>query len=101
MVGMAKAIGHEINNPLATVSGRAMLIEKEYGFWEMLISKYRKHFMNEDVERASLSITKGKDYVQRIARSAQRINIVVQTLTNLLIQYYYFWKSGTTDSGFR
>ncbi|MBI4971753.1 MAG: hypothetical protein HZC17_07955 [Candidatus Omnitrophica bacterium] len=84
MVGMAKAIGHEINNPLATVSGRAMMIGNNEHLLESLIRKYKQHISEDDLGKSDQLIAKNADNIQRIERSAQRINVVVQTLTNIL-----------------
>lgn len=85
MVGMAKAIGHEINNPLATVGGRATWIFRDD------LKTCRKILADQNIllpEEAARGLEKNfskiEDNAQRIAKSARRIEVVVKTLTDIL-----------------
>lgn len=85
MVGMAKAIAHEVNNPLTTVSARAHWItEDELKRTLSLVEKNQSALPEEDFNALRQSLVKIDDHAQRIARSGRRIAVVVGTLTNLL-----------------
>lgn len=70
MAKMAKAIGHEVNNPLLIVRERASLIHKT------LLPEVRR---NPDKIIARIS-----GDLEKIVQSAKRIEIVVNTLTSIV-----------------
>lgn len=85
MVGMAKAIGHEVNNPLSTVAGRAMFIQKtRLPKVKDIIERYKGKITAEEYELAKTSFEKIDDDSNRIATCAKRIEIVVKTLTGIM-----------------
>ncbi len=85
MVGMAKAIGHEVNNPLSTVAGRAMFIQKtRLPKVKDIIERYKGKITAEEYELARTSFEKIDDDSTRIATCAKRIEIVVKTLTGIM-----------------
>ena len=85
MVGMAKAIAHEVNNPLTTVSGRAQNIQRRYVEFCLKLLKQYEHLLPEAPrEELKQLILKIEDSAKRIIYSSKRIEIVVKTLTNIL-----------------
>lgn len=85
MVGMAKAIGHEVNNPLSTVAGRAMFIQKtRLPKVKDIIERYKGKMSADEYELAKTSFDKIDDDSNRIATCAKRIEIVVKTLTGIM-----------------
>ncbi|MCM8775030.1 MAG: ATP-binding protein [Candidatus Omnitrophica bacterium] len=85
MVGMAKAIAHEINNPLSTVDGRSRYICRDYAkIFRDLLNRYGHLMSEEDRAKFDKAIHDTADYASRINTSASRIGVVVKTLTNIL-----------------
>ena len=85
MVGMAKAIGHEVNNPLSTILGRGeQLIKYELNKYREIFNRNAERIDSQDVAEFEKLITKSDDYLRRIVRSGERIEIAVRTLTNIL-----------------
>ncbi len=85
MVGMAKAIGHEINNPLTSVILPIEKISREYvRKCRELLEKYASSIAPEDFQRLTKMVADIDNASQRAFRSANRINAVVHTLTNIL-----------------
>ncbi len=86
MVGMAKAIGHEVNNPLATVVARAGFIYKEeLKELEKIYQKEVKSTLPLETQiKIEKKLEKISDNAQRIDRSGKRIEVAVRTLTNIL-----------------
>ncbi len=85
MVGMAKAIGHEINNPLSTVVYRAQSIyTHDLKKCKQLIEKSANLIPEADFQSLTSLVAQIDDHTRRISRSGDRINVVVKTLTNIL-----------------
>jgi signal transduction histidine kinase len=85
MVGMAKAIGHEINNPLTSVILPVEKIRRETGRLSQFFKEKVAPLIGEEdrakIEKALGEIDKSSE---RANRSAYRINAVVHTLTHIL-----------------
>lgn len=110
MVGMAKAIGHEVYNPLCTVEGRAVLLEKKM---KRLLPEFLR-FVERTAGEAEIKASRDAygemiDYVNRIERSAERIKVAVQTLTNILkeskgemtaLNFLVLWKESVEATRF-
>ncbi len=83
--GMAKAMGHEINNPLAWLLARSNTLSEEAVL--ELESYYKESLMTDsDLEEQNVvldNLKKIKDKAERIYRSGKRIEVAVRTLTNL------------------
>lgn len=85
MVGMAQAIGHEVNNPLTTIMMRVEMIQRER-------IKKLKDFLSllfpgatpEHVAKGEKIVKEFEDDINRAAKAAHRINAVVHTLTDIL-----------------
>ena len=85
MVGMAKAIGHEVNNPLSTVEGRSVWIYKdELGKCRESVNQNRSSLPDDVVEALEKRFLNIEDNARRIEKSAKRIKVVVKTLTDIL-----------------
>jgi signal transduction histidine kinase len=97
MVGMAKAIGHEVNNPLSIIIGRGEALHK-YDIQKLknILKKWGKNgdgslkagtvpiFPPEDLNELAKIAAKLDDNLARMIRSGNRIDVAVKTLTNLL-----------------
>jgi len=83
--GMAKALGHEINNPLAGLQARAENIHKED--MESLKAIYENSIKNkfpEDIKQSfEEKMNSIEDKSRRVFRSGKRIEVAVRTLTHL------------------
>ncbi len=92
MVGMAKAIGHEINNPLSSVILPIERIHKKQipkcreAFEKILahISEEQREQTKESQEIVNKALTDIQNATMRADRSANRISAVVHTLTDIL-----------------
>jgi signal transduction histidine kinase len=85
MVGMAKAIGHEVNNPLSTVEGRSVWIYRdELGKCRESVNQNRSSLSDNVVEALEKRFLNIEDNARRIEKSAKRIKVVVKTLTDIL-----------------
>lgn len=85
MVGMAKAIGHEVNNPLSTVAGRAVWIYKdELRKCRDVIARNSDSFQEPITRELEKRFHNIEDNAKRIEKSAKRIEVVVKTLTDIL-----------------
>ncbi len=85
MVGMAKAIGHEVNNPLSAVIYRSQAIEKDgVGKLQEWMKKHDGALSGADREALGKILANVKDHAGRIRRSGDRIAVVVKTLTNIM-----------------
>lgn len=85
MVGMAKAIGHEVNNPLSAVIYRSQAIEKDgVGKLQEWAKKNDGALSDADREFLNKILANMKDHAGRIKRSGDRIAVVVKTLTNIM-----------------
>ncbi|MBI4399054.1 MAG: hypothetical protein HY586_07990 [Candidatus Omnitrophica bacterium] len=84
MVGMAKAIGHEINNPLVAVLGRSSMAEREYKLWEEMLDTAKGFLGKEKSGLMEHSLLKSRENLAKITQAARRIEIVVHTLTHIL-----------------
>lgn len=86
MVGMAKAIGHEVNNPLSIVMARMDRLNGDYlKHCRRLIERHQHLFPEDDFSRIMKLLSESDDASQRAVRAAHRINAVIHTLTNILI----------------
>ena len=85
MVGMAKAIGHEVNNPLSTVGGRAVWIYKdELRKCREVVAQNLTFFPDHTARELEKRFFNIEDNAKRIEKSAKRIEVVVKTLTDIL-----------------
>ena len=85
MVGMAKAIGHEVNNPLSTVGGRAVWIYKdELRKCRESVAQNITLLPDQVVRELEKRFYNIEDNARRIEKSAKRIEVVVKTLTDIL-----------------
>lgn len=110
MVGMAKAIGHEVYNPLCTVEGRAELLERKMKQIMPRILELSSASNNgDDAELNRATFETMIDYVKRIESSARRIKVAVQTLTNILkeskgemtaLNFLVLWKESVEATRF-
>ncbi len=110
MVGMAKAIGHEVYNPLCTVEGRAELLERKM---KQLLPRVLELSKNsnggEEAQKDKETFDQMIDFVHRIENSARRIKVAVQTLTNILkeskgemtsLNFLVLWKEAVEATRF-
>ncbi|MGI6241782.1 MAG: ATP-binding protein [Candidatus Omnitrophota bacterium] len=85
MVGMAKAIGHEVNNPLSTVGGRSIWIYRDdLKKCRNLVSRYDTSLPEDFKKDLNAQFSRIEDNAKRIEKSAKRIEVVVKTLTDIL-----------------
>ncbi|HOE68521.1 MAG TPA: hypothetical protein PLH16_02540, partial [Candidatus Omnitrophota bacterium] len=85
MVGMAKAIGHEVNNPLSTVGGRSIWIYRDdLKKCRDLVSRHDASLPEDFKKDLDSHFSRIEDNAKRIERSAKRIEVVVKTLTDIL-----------------
>jgi signal transduction histidine kinase len=85
MVGMAKAIGHEVNNPLSTVGGRSIWIYRDdLKKCRDLVSRHDASLPEDFKKDLNSHFSRIEDNAKRIERSAKRIEVVVKTLTDIL-----------------
>ncbi|MBI3313275.1 MAG: hypothetical protein HYZ83_03490 [Candidatus Omnitrophica bacterium] len=85
MAGMAKAIGHEVNNPLTTVILRIDKIHSnKVKKFKAAIEQVKPKLAQEEVTQFSTLCQSIDDDSQSAYRAAQRINAVVHTLTDIL-----------------
>jgi len=85
MVGMAKAIGHEVNNPLSTVGGRAVWIyQDELKKCREAVQKNASLLPENLTKELEKRFSNIEDNAHRIEKSARRIEIVIKTLTDIL-----------------
>lgn len=85
MVGMAKAIGHEINNPLTSIILPVSKLQgKHLTTCRDLLEKIQDKISEEEKIRFTKLVSDIEHSSQQISRSAYRINAVVHTLTNIL-----------------
>jgi len=85
MVGMAKAIGHEVNNPLSTVGGRAVWIYKdELRKCREVVAQNLTSLSDQAVRELEKRFFNIEDNAKRIEKSSKRIEVVVKTLTDIL-----------------
>jgi signal transduction histidine kinase len=85
MVGMAKAIGHEVNNPLSIIIGRGESLHKyDVKKLKTIIEREAKKLLPEDAADLAKIADKFEDNLARMVRSGNRIDVAVKTLTNLL-----------------
>ncbi len=106
MVGMAKAIGHEVYNPLCTVEGRVDLLRKKIG---KIMPAYLQLLSPEEKKIEEENFDKIFDYISRVEKSARRIKVAVQTLTNILkeskgemtpLNFLVLWKESVQATRF-
>jgi len=110
MVGMAKAIGHEVYNPLCTVEGRTDLLRRKLNqILPDFLKFINKEKGDEEVVKDKEIFDKMFDYVDRIEKSARRIKVAVQTLTNILkeskgemtpLNFLVLWKESVQATRF-
>ncbi|OGW83898.1 MAG: hypothetical protein A2987_06875 [Omnitrophica bacterium RIFCSPLOWO2_01_FULL_45_10] len=85
MVGMAKAIGHEVNNPLSIIIGRGEALHKyDVKKLRTILERDAKKLPPEDLDELAKIAAKLDDNLARMIRSGNRIDVAVKTLTNLL-----------------
>ena len=85
MVGMAKAIGHEVNNPLSTVIYRSEDIYKDKMIKLKNLLAENAGLLPGDIKtKLDKLLFQIEDDASRAGRSAQRINAVIRTLTDIL-----------------
>ena len=85
MVGMAKAIGHEVNNPLSIIIGRGESLHKyEIKKLKTILERDARKLPPEDLDELAKIAAKLDDNLARMIRSGNRIDVAVKTLTNLL-----------------
>ena len=85
MVGMAKAIGHEVNNPLSTVGGRAVWIYKdELRKCREVVAQNLTSLSDSAARELEKRFFNIEDNAKRIEKSSKRIEVVVKTLTDIL-----------------
>ncbi len=85
MVGMAQAIGHEVNNPLTTVLMRTDIVYKDkIAKIKATMENLKEKITEEEYQKAVKTITSIEDDIGRASRAAHRINAVVRTLTDIL-----------------
>ncbi len=85
MVGMAQAIGHEVNNPLTTVLMRTDIVYRDkIKKFKGILEEVKGKMTEEEFAKVMKSITVIEDDIGRASRSAHRINAVVHTLTDIL-----------------
>lgn len=85
MAGMAKAIGHEVNNPLTTVILRIDKIHtSKVKKFKEAIERITPQVNEEETKTLSQLCQSIDDDSQSAYRAAQRINAVVHTLTDIL-----------------
>ncbi|MSR77771.1 MAG: sensor histidine kinase [Candidatus Omnitrophica bacterium] len=87
MVGMAQAIGHEVNNPLTTVLMRVDTLYKDkIKRCRDLVEKIsaQPQGSTEACQKLVKLTVSMEDDLARASRSAHRINAVVHTLTDIL-----------------
>lgn len=85
MVGMAKAIGHEVNNPLSTVAGRATWIYRDnLPAFKEIISDDSVAISPEQLKKMKKAYSDIDNNARKIEHSAKRIEVVVKTLTDIL-----------------
>jgi signal transduction histidine kinase/MFS family permease len=85
MVGMAKAIGHEVNNPLSTVAGRATWIYRDdLPVFKDILNDDPIAITPEYVKKMKKAYSNIDNNARKVAHSAKRIEVVVKTLTDIL-----------------
>lgn len=85
MVGMAKAIGHEVNNPLTSVMLRNIKISTMHLKKCMdLLQRHKASLPEEDWLKLEKTLQLIEADSAAVDKSAKRINAVVHTLTNIL-----------------
>ncbi len=85
MVGMAKAIGHEVNNPLSTVAGRATWIYRDnLPMFKDVLSDGPVKISPEQLKKMKKAYSNIDNDARKIEHSAKRIEVVVKTLTDIL-----------------
>jgi len=85
MVGMAKAIGHEVNNPLSTVAGRATWIYRdELPVFKEVLTDGPITITPEYAKKMKKAYSNIDNNARKVETSAKRIEVVVKTLTDIL-----------------
>jgi len=85
MVGMAKAIGHEVNNPLTVVRlWTSKIFSTHLKKCYALLDKIPPDTPNGDLNKLKKILTDIENDSKRVHRGADRINDAVHTLTNIL-----------------
>ncbi len=85
MVNMAKAIGHEVNNPLTALMLLVGKIRRTYPQKMVeILNRNTASLPEGDLQGLKEVISEIESASQKADRSAQRINAVVHTLTNIL-----------------
>lgn len=85
MVGMAKAIGHEVNNPLSALMLTLSRISSGYTVKaKAVLERNSGRLSEEDLGELQKLLASTETATLKVDRSAQRISAVIHTLTDIL-----------------